>query len=140
MIANARRCETCRAVLAQTSRPDRRYCSPACRQSAYAQRRGSRSVTVISPAEQSEIARILASATREERLVLQVAAAAAKGQWRASAWLLELRWPERWGRPEKRPAVEVVADRPPNAIDDLFAEVDEVRARRERRVDKRVRP
>jgi hypothetical protein len=45
---------------------------------------------------------------------------------------LERRWPSRWGRPEKRSAVEVVVDRPPNAIDDLFAEVDELAARRRR--------
>jgi hypothetical protein len=138
MRGNERRCESCGVLLARTSRPDRRFCSPACRQSAYAQRRGSRSLTIISPAEQTEIARILASAIREERLVLEIAAAAANGQWRASAWLLERRWPVRWGRPEKRTAVEVVPDGP-NALDDLFAEIDEIRARRERRADERRR-
>jgi hypothetical protein len=45
--------------------------------------------------------------------------------------------PERWGRPEKPHAVGVVVDRPPNAVDDLFAEVDEIRARRERRARRR---
>jgi hypothetical protein len=127
-----RRCQVCKALIATTSRPQRRYCSAACRQSAYERRRRWRSVAVISPSEATDIERILASATSEERLVLQVAAAAAKGQWRASAWLLERRWPERWGPPEKRSAVEVVVDRPPNAIDDVFAELDEIRARRER--------
>ena len=35
---NERRCETCRSLLARTSRPDRPFCSPACRQSAYERR------------------------------------------------------------------------------------------------------
>jgi transposase len=33
----------------------------------------------------------------EARLVVAVARAAALGEWRAAAWMLEHRWPERWG-------------------------------------------
>jgi hypothetical protein len=125
-----RRCEYCEVLLASTSRPDRRYCSPGCRQSAYAQRRGSRPVAVIPPAEQTEIERILAQATREERLVLRVAAAAAKGQWRASAWLLERRYPERWARPSRQEERRPAPTSSPEAM--FFAEIDELARRRAR--------
>jgi hypothetical protein len=121
-----RRCESCRAVLARTSRHDRRYCSPACRQSAYERRRGSRPVAVP-PAEQSEIERILAQATREERLVALVAHAA-RTNWRAAAWLLERRFPGRWAKPRTREEL-----RPPPAASpeaDFFAEIDELARRR----------
>jgi hypothetical protein len=65
-------------------RPDRFYCSPACRQSAYERRRGRRSLGVVTPTEQTEIARVLAEATREERL-LALVAHAARTNWRAAA-------------------------------------------------------
>jgi hypothetical protein len=87
-------------------------------------------VAIIPRAEQTEIERILASATSEERLVLQVAAAAAKGQWRASAWLLERRFPERWAA---RPRVQAQARVEPPS-DDPFAEVDELARRRRARL------
>ena len=34
----------------------------------------------------------------EMRAVTVIQDSAAKGSWRAAAWLLERRWPERWGR------------------------------------------
>jgi transposase len=37
-------------------------------------------------------------ALAEARLVVVVARAAALGDWKAGAWLLERRWPDRWGR------------------------------------------
>jgi hypothetical protein len=48
----------------------------------------------------------LARATREERLVALVAQAATKN-WRAAAWILERRYPERWG-PERLRARDVL--------------------------------
>jgi hypothetical protein len=36
-------------------------------------------------------------AMTEARLVVAIARAAALGDWRAGAWLLSRRWPERWG-------------------------------------------
>jgi len=43
------------------------------------------------PALRPELEAALESATSELRLVAQIAAAAGKAQWRASAWLLERR-------------------------------------------------
>jgi hypothetical protein len=74
---------------------------------------------------------MLAQATREERLVLQVAAAAAKGRWRASAWLLERRFAQRWA--ERRRVEKFEVDHPPGAMDELFAEVDDLARRRRER-------
>jgi hypothetical protein len=67
----------------------------------------------------------------EAALVAVVEAAAEAGQWRASTWLLERRWPERWGRPTARPRTSaplVAAD------DDPFRFLDEVAARRREEV------
>jgi hypothetical protein len=78
-----------------------------------------------------EIEQALARATREERLVALVAQAAAKN-WRVAAWLLERRFPERWG-PERLRARDVApTPSTTSEIDDLFAEVDELAARRRR--------
>jgi hypothetical protein len=40
----------------------------------------------------------------EPELVDAIGAAAEPGSWRAAAWLLERRWPERWAKPGPRPA------------------------------------
>ena len=72
-----------------------------------------------------------------QQLVTQIAAAA-DGDWRAAAWLLERGWPDQWRlRPlnERRPVEE--RDEPPtkaiSASDepDAFAEVDELAAKRQ---------
>lgn len=39
----------------------------------------------------------------EMRAVAVIQDSAAKGSWRAAAWLLERRWPERWGSSKHRP-------------------------------------
>jgi len=43
----------------------------------------------------------LALAKAEVALVRLIRRAAAKGNWKASAWLLERRYPERWGRRDR---------------------------------------
>lgn len=70
----------------------------------------------------------LDAATAEPRLVALVAQAA-RTQWRAAAWLLERRHPERWserGRP--------LAPASPPDLDDPFREVDELAERRRERL------
>jgi len=42
-------------------------------------------------------------AESEAVLVVRIARAAERGSWRAAAWLLERRYPERWARPADRP-------------------------------------
>ena len=68
----------------------------------------------------------------EPGLVVAIAKAAQRGNWHAAAWLLERRWPERWGRPTER------AGRWPPPTQDEFAEVDELAARR--RAQRATRP
>src|SRR5262245_7887604 len=70
-----------------------------------------------------------ARAEAEARNVALIAqAATTNGQ--AAAWLLERQAPERWARPAPRvlPAAE-----PPPAVDDPFAEVDELAQQRRKR-------
>jgi endogenous inhibitor of DNA gyrase (YacG/DUF329 family) len=69
-----RRCETCGAVLAQTSRRDRRFCSQACRQAAYAERRAEQAVSPLPVPAVADLERLLANGTREDRLVARIAA------------------------------------------------------------------
>jgi hypothetical protein len=88
-----------------------------------------RDIAVTPPALIAELEEALGKATEEVRLVAQIASAASKGQWRASAWLLERKYPERWmARP--RPAVE---PEPEPADDDAFAELDQIAAQRRKR-------
>jgi hypothetical protein len=74
----------------------------------------------------AELEAALARATEETRLVAYVASAASKN-WRASAWLLERRYPERWSRRDRDAPVGVAAD------DAAFLEVDELARRRAKR-------
>lgn len=68
-----------------------------------------------------------AHAEHEGILVAQLSRAASKGSWRAAAWLLERRFPERWARTGERPDVSDVDDR-----DDPLDELDELAPRRRR--------
>jgi hypothetical protein len=147
-VTTGRRCAnpSCRRRLGETSRPDKVYCSPACRVAAHERRRGEREEEAARVLDVPELEAVLARATTEERLLAQIAGAAAKGQWRASAWILERRFPERWAaRP--RPPAESESE-PKVADDSVFAEVDEIAQRRakhrgarrrERRPDPRCR-
>jgi hypothetical protein len=105
------KCETCGDELPATARRNRRYCDARCRRRAYEERQ--------------------APARPELALVVPVAAAA-KTNWRASAWLLERRYPERWAAPPRR-----ADDEAPPAVDanDPFAEIDMLAAKRRARRD-----
>jgi hypothetical protein len=132
-----RRCESCGRPLGSTSRPDRRYCGAACRQAGYERRRlANRDVASAkatsgrpAPALLAELEAAVERATDEMRLVA-IVAAAAPTNWRAAAWLLSRRWPERWS--SRRP-VEDEPTPPASDPDDPFREVDELAARRRRR-------
>ena len=129
-IAESRKCEGCTAGISPLARRDKRFCSASCRSRfAKRRRREERRASYSTPAL-SELERVLAAATEETRLVAQVARAAGTGNWRASAWLLERRYAERWG-PPPRAASSVPA--PLDDPDDPFAEVDELARRRERK-------
>lgn len=39
----------------------------------------------------------------EQALVAMVYKAAQKGQWTAAAWMLERKWPDKWGKRERTP-------------------------------------
>ena len=142
-----RTCANCRAELPALARRDRRYCDARCRRRAFEKRKSDvvRATTrttdddgaevaaelapVVPIAEGSALAEAVERATRETRLTGLVAAEAGRGNWRAAAWLLERRYPDRWAPIRRKPdgELEVVAD-----ADDPFAEVDELRRRRER--------
>jgi hypothetical protein len=129
-----RRCRHCDKPLPLTARPDQRYCSAAHRQAAYERRRGpaqrsNRSVAVgESDPILAQLEAAVGKATQEHVLVGRIAAPAARGEWRARAWLLERQHPERWGRRDREtpPRVET----PP---DDPFAEVDQLAEQRRKR-------
>lgn len=119
-----RPCEGCGQPLGP-SRPNRRHHDARCRKAAYLRRQHERKTTepVMAPGLDREA--VLEEATSEARLLIYVAQAA-RSSWRAAAWLLERRYPERWGRGgETEPGVPDPAD--------PFAEVDELARRRRAR-------
>ena len=130
-----RRCARCDGPLPSPSRADRRFCTDACRQSAYEERQRHARVELLPEQDESglrleRLRAAIVEATKEERLVA-VVAAEARTNWRASAWLLARLHPTRWG--------ERGRDVPFALGDDLdeFAEVDEIRAARRRREQKK---
>src|SRR5262249_26070077 len=105
-----KRCEACQAPLPTHGRRDRRYCDGPCRAAAPAGRRRGAGGGTATAAIPPELQAALDNALAEHRLVALVAAAAGKGQWRAAAWLLERRHPERWS------AGRTGSDAPPDLI------------------------
>jgi hypothetical protein len=97
--APPRRCRSCGALLASTSRPDRRYCSASCRVTAYRQREAEPGMTA---SELDRLVAMLDAPKAEVALVAGISVAAA-GSWQAAAWLLERQHPERWGNLAERP-------------------------------------
>lgn len=107
-------------------RSDRRYHGGACRKKGFLRRQRERAAPELSPPEPTHALDregILAEATSEVRLVAYLAKAAA-ANWRASAWLLERRYPERWAARGRE--VELAAP----GEGDPFREVDELAVRR----------
>ncbi len=76
----------------------------------------------------TELEQALERATSEPALLARIAAAAPEN-WRAAAWILEHRWPERRALPRDRPEPEL--DDVP-AVADPFAEADQLAQRRAR--------
>jgi hypothetical protein len=100
-------CETCGASF-EGERSTRRFCSSACRLRAHRQRgREARDDPVFAQLEKA-----VGRAIQEHVLVGRIASAAARGEWRASARILERRYSERWGRRDREipPPVEASAD------------------------------
>jgi hypothetical protein len=116
-----RACEVCGRAL--TGR-QRRFCSGTCRVRAHRTREREdrhHQATLLERVHDQ-----LSAALAEDRLVAQIAVAA-RSNWRASAWLLERAYPERWapGGEGWAPAAPVAPPRPT----DPFAEVDELARR-----------
>jgi hypothetical protein len=88
-------------------------------------------MSVLTPEQQA----VLDAATSEATLVARVAQAAASGNWRASAWLLERRFPQRWA-PRQRERV-VVRDVDADPDDDAFVAVDRLAKQRRKRLERR---
>jgi hypothetical protein len=114
-----RACESCGEPLAPTARRNRRYCSGVCRVRALRRRRRENGAEVV----ELPPAPVALDEATEAKLVA-VVAAAARGDWRAASWLLERGYPARLRR-------QVDDELPPAPeVDDAFAEVDEIAARR----------
>ena len=88
-----RRCQGCGQPLPLLARPDRLHCDARCRQAA----RRLRLRVLPSPPDLDQLAAALEPHGAEPVLGAGVTAAAAD-DWRAAAWLLSRRAPERRGR------------------------------------------
>jgi hypothetical protein len=129
---SAVKCEACGDELPTFSRRDRRYCDARCRRRAFEERHAPAAPVLPLSEDEQHVQELLGRVLREERLVGLVAAGA-KTNWRAAAWLLERRYPERWApvRPQEEPEPAPVGV----GADDPFAEVDQLAARRRARRD-----
>jgi hypothetical protein len=113
-----RRCEGCGEPF-EVTRPNRRYHDARCRKAAFLRRQHEREMPVSTMGLDREA--VIEEALSEPRLVVYIAKAA-QTNWRAAAWLLERRYPQRWAygsQPEVAPDPA-----------DPFVEVDELAARR----------
>jgi hypothetical protein len=116
------------AVVAQRHGLGRRTLGRWIAESRIVRRRGDvDSAQPTSPEEVSLDDRLLRA---EPGLVAAIIAASQRGSWQASAWLLERINPRRWSRPNRQ---EPGGPRQPHAPDPVWAELDELAARRGRR-------
>src|SRR4051794_32440167 len=90
-------CLGCGERLPLTSRSDRTTCSDACRTRLSRIRR-----VVRLPAPRLDVLIAGLDPARAEALLVTLIAMAARDSWTAAAWILERRWPERWGPPALR--------------------------------------
>ena len=127
-----RRCEACSEPLPALARSNRRYCDAACRRRAHERRHQPPIEPELAPVvpitETNGLTEAVERATEETRLVA-IVAAEARRSWRAAAWVLERRYPERWAAIRRKPPEELEL-----AVggEDAFTEVDELRERRSR--------
>ena len=131
-----RLCEGCGEPF-EATRPNRRYHGPRCRKLAFLRRQHEREVgdqgtpTYLDPGmvapsgHMLDREAVIEEALSEPRLLVYIARAA-QTNWRAAAWLLERRHPERW-------ALGAEPERP--LLPDPFTEVDELAQRRRQRYD-----
>ena len=116
------------------ARPNRRYHDAICRSRGQRRRAGAgasahadRDTVAIAgvPTTEEQLRAVLGRLLTEEHLLGQIARAS-RGSWRASAWLLEKQWPEKWG-----PRASHVDERPrADDGDGFWQELDELAARR----------
>jgi hypothetical protein len=105
-------CEGCGEPLPERGRSDRRYHSPACRKAAFQRRKREREerevpeLRVLPQPAPTDREALLEQALSEERLATYLAVAA-RTNWRAAAWALERRFPERW---RSRDAADAIDD------------------------------
>jgi hypothetical protein len=132
-------CATCGEELPALARSNRRYCCDArCRRQAYELRRAEPEpepelAPVVAITNDAQAEELLARVLDERRLIALVATGA-KTNWRAAAFLLERRYPERWA-PVRRSAMEPEPVLPASDGDDPFREVDMLAARRRVRLE-----
>jgi hypothetical protein len=130
-------CAGCNEPLTGPGRSDRRYCDSRCRKQAFLRRQAeaqapeltqpeldrSGTATTAPSLDREALEQALQQALAEPRLVAYLAHAA-RSNWRAAAWLLERRYPERWGAGEREPEPLVPGEADP------FREVDQLAERR----------
>ena len=130
----AMKCEHCGDPLPALSRRNRRFCDARCRRRAFEERHAPAApeLAPVVPITDDRQAEELLQRVLDERRLVALVATGAKTNWRAAAFLLERRYPERWA-PIRRPQADEAA--PAVVGDDPFAEVDMLAARRRARRD-----
>ena len=126
-MSSVRQCLGCGRDLPVLARGDRRYHDATCRQRAARERDRVSDQRLVAD---DDLQQVLMRALDEPRLVAYIATQA-RSQWRAAAWLLERRYPERWG-PARRVDEDELA--PVLDPDDPFHEIDQLAARRRERL------
>ena len=92
----AMRCEVCSTPIA--GRVDKRYCSPRCKTKAWRQAQQPRLRLVVDGNLAAEVELDLGEEERLQGGLVSSIIQASQHDWRAAAWILSRRWPERYGR------------------------------------------